>query len=30
MRVKDYRYNSTLAFQVGVYYVFNKREKDDD
>ena len=27
MRVKDYRYNSTLAFQVGVYYVFNKREE---
>ena len=22
MRVNDYRYNSTLAFQVGVYYVF--------
>ena len=30
MRVKDYRYNSTLAFQVGVYYVFNKREKNDE
>ena len=21
MRVKDYRYNSTLAFQAGVYYL---------
>ena len=27
MRVADYRYNSTLVFQVGVYYVFNKREE---
>ena len=25
MRVKDYRYNSTLAFQVSVYYVFKKK-----